>query len=138
MGKSRSRKQIKCSNCHTIGHNKRKCHKEQVPKHQRKVTYEEEKGIVMWIDEDEIRQTMEQEFLESLFVQEEEHTKLDQEEQTRMDEEAFQQFLEEERMFKKLEEERERKEAEMEAREEADFWKDYGLDVDYTMFLDKK
>ena len=54
-----------------------------------------------------------------------------------MDEEAFQQFLEEGRMYKKLEYERERKEANMEAMKEVNFWRDYGLNVDYTMFIDK-
>ena len=91
------------------------------------------------MDEDEIRQIMEQEFLEYFFNEEEEHKGLDQEEeQRRMDEEAFQLLFEEERMYKKLEHKRARKEAIEEATEEANFWRDYGLDVDYTRFIDKK
>ena len=73
------------------------------------------------------------------FSQEEEHKRLDQEEeQSRLDEEAFQQFLKEEKMCKILEHERARQEAIEEATEEADFLRDYGLNVDYTMFIDKK
>ena len=41
-------------------------------------------------------------------------------------------------MYKKLEHERARKEAIEEATEEVDYWIEYGLDVDYTMFIDKK
>lgn len=42
---------------------------------------------------------MEEEFHESLFIQEEEHKRLEQDEdQLRLDEEAFHQFLEEEKM----------------------------------------
>ena len=39
-----------------------------------------------WMDEDEIRQTMKQDFLDSLFIEEEEHKRMGQEEeQIRMD-----------------------------------------------------
>lgn len=37
-----------------------------------------------------------------------------------------------------MKKERARKEAEIEAREEAEYWGSFGLDVDYTMFLQKK
>ena len=57
-----------------------------------------------WMDEEEIRQAMQQEILESLFFQEEEYKRLDEdEEQLSLAEEAFHQFLEEEKMYKKLE-----------------------------------
>ena len=61
-----------------------------------------------WMDEEEIRQAMEQEILESLFLQEEEYKRLDEdEEQLSLAEEAFHQFLEEEKMYKQLEQQQE-------------------------------
>ena len=61
-----------------------------------------------WMDEEEIRQVMEQEILDSLLFQEDEYKRLDEdEEQSRLAEEAFHQFLEEERMYKQLEQQQE-------------------------------
>ena len=54
------------------------------------------------MNDDDIRQTMEQEYLEALLDEEEEHKMLDQEEEhTMLDEQALQQCFEEERMVKK-------------------------------------